>query len=516
MQNHEKMINPDKTPVMGLPEKDYSLPVVTEIVDSDITRVLMEPASSRSYFLEYEDEGQAIPVTEFPFTIGRSESSDLHLKEKTVSRVHAILKSDNHMVIIENLGGLNGVFVNGHSIKRVILIPGDKISLGGVSLVFHATQGNGSHGSGVVRESRTIRNLVPIVSTVISQPEDRVTAEASSEVDTLSDITDIEPVGTGRMKHVVWILLVVLAGAAGSIWYYQKRVDDRVFVLSSRDAENKSSKASTDDQEDRAGSQTNNPVKQQKKAISAVSGSQMKASNKLMMPATQQSSAQNHPSENPAVVPVKTTRQLILFEERKSRQLLEEAKALYLKGDEGSADDILQEMMRNTGHRAEYRQQAAELDKKLASLYASYSQGKQYFANSNKDGAFQSWIEMLKNERLIFSDLRSIYSQRVMDIVVREYEKRGNEAYAQDRPVDAYRNWKAAVQINPTSKARKSMEMMDADLQEIYRNGYRYETVDIRKAIKYWREVTEKAPAEHEYYIKAMAKLRWYEHLEKE
>ena len=50
MQNHEKMINPDKTPVMGLPEKDYSLPVVTEIVDSDITRVLMEPASPRSYF----------------------------------------------------------------------------------------------------------------------------------------------------------------------------------------------------------------------------------------------------------------------------------------------------------------------------------------------------------------------------------------------------------------------------------------------------------------------------------
>ena len=66
------------------------------------------------------------PVT----TIGRSESSDIRIKDPVISRLHAILQMDDEGVTIEDHGSKNGVLVNQSKIEQATLKHGDIVSLG--------------------------------------------------------------------------------------------------------------------------------------------------------------------------------------------------------------------------------------------------------------------------------------------------------------------------------------------------------------------------------------------------
>ena len=68
--------------------------------------------------------------------VGRGDNAHLQLDHETVSRTHARLSSDEHSLVIEDLGSLNGTWINGWRIDRPYrLAPGDELILGRVRLV---------------------------------------------------------------------------------------------------------------------------------------------------------------------------------------------------------------------------------------------------------------------------------------------------------------------------------------------------------------------------------------------
>ena len=71
-------------------------------------------------------------------TIGRSPDCDIFLDDVTVSRRHAIVARGAGSFTLEDLGSLNGTFLNRHRIEKAELENGDEVQIGKYRLIFLA------------------------------------------------------------------------------------------------------------------------------------------------------------------------------------------------------------------------------------------------------------------------------------------------------------------------------------------------------------------------------------------
>jgi hypothetical protein len=69
-------------------------------------------------------------------TIGRSPDCEIFLDDVTVSRKHAVLTQRDDTFLIEDLGSLNGTFLNRHRIESAELNDGDELQIGKYRLMF--------------------------------------------------------------------------------------------------------------------------------------------------------------------------------------------------------------------------------------------------------------------------------------------------------------------------------------------------------------------------------------------
>jgi hypothetical protein len=69
-------------------------------------------------------------------TIGRSPDCEIFLDDVTVSRKHAVLTQRDGKFVIEDLGSLNGTFLNRHRIETAELNDGDELQIGKYRLMF--------------------------------------------------------------------------------------------------------------------------------------------------------------------------------------------------------------------------------------------------------------------------------------------------------------------------------------------------------------------------------------------
>lgn len=85
-----------------------------------------------------DPSGQEHHLTEAITQIGRSVENHIVITSKRVSREHARILKDGRKLTIEDRGSANGTFLNDDRLlASVQLRDGDRISIGGVILVYH-------------------------------------------------------------------------------------------------------------------------------------------------------------------------------------------------------------------------------------------------------------------------------------------------------------------------------------------------------------------------------------------
>ncbi len=77
-----------------------------------------------------------IPLENATTTIGRKEDNDIVIDNQAVSGHHAQIVKEEDDFFIEDLGSLNGTFVNGFKVTKIELFKGDMILVGLHSLEF--------------------------------------------------------------------------------------------------------------------------------------------------------------------------------------------------------------------------------------------------------------------------------------------------------------------------------------------------------------------------------------------
>jgi pSer/pThr/pTyr-binding forkhead associated (FHA) protein len=80
--------------------------------------------------------GESFPLERDRMTIGRRPDSDVFLDDVTVSRDHALLVRRSGEIYLDDLGSLNGTYVNRQRIESHRLEDGDELQVGKFKLTF--------------------------------------------------------------------------------------------------------------------------------------------------------------------------------------------------------------------------------------------------------------------------------------------------------------------------------------------------------------------------------------------
>lgn len=89
--------------------------------------------------LEQRD-APAVVLGPDPVLIGRDPQNDVVLDDRRVSRKHAEVRLRLGRYTLYDLQSTNGTYVNGRRVAEKVLDDGDKISIGGLELLFHAAE----------------------------------------------------------------------------------------------------------------------------------------------------------------------------------------------------------------------------------------------------------------------------------------------------------------------------------------------------------------------------------------
>jgi phosphoserine phosphatase RsbU/P len=93
---------------------------------------------SLALVIDTGSERRRVPISKWPFTIGRAEDCDAAISDFRVSRLHARMEQDAGEWFIADAGSRHGTFVNGERAQRTRLKNNDEITLGvsGLKLIF--------------------------------------------------------------------------------------------------------------------------------------------------------------------------------------------------------------------------------------------------------------------------------------------------------------------------------------------------------------------------------------------
>jgi pSer/pThr/pTyr-binding forkhead associated (FHA) protein len=69
-------------------------------------------------------------------SIGRDPENDIQFSDRSVSKRHALVCLVGFEYVIQDLGSLNGIFINGERVKTAALRSGDTVKLGHAILRF--------------------------------------------------------------------------------------------------------------------------------------------------------------------------------------------------------------------------------------------------------------------------------------------------------------------------------------------------------------------------------------------
>jgi hypothetical protein len=118
----------DTTEVYQVDETGEIRPVDLDEVTGEGATLVIRSGGGRS--------GEAFNVSSDRMTIGRSPDAEIFLDDVTVSRNHALLVRRRDGLYIDDLGSLNGTYVNRRRIESHRLRDGDELQVGKYKLTY--------------------------------------------------------------------------------------------------------------------------------------------------------------------------------------------------------------------------------------------------------------------------------------------------------------------------------------------------------------------------------------------
>lgn len=120
----------DTTIAYQLDESGEAQPADLEQVGAEGGTLVIRSGGGRS--------GEAFRLASDQTRVGRSPEADVFLDDVTVSRNHALLVRRRDGVYIDDLGSLNGTYINRHRIESHKLADGDELQIGKYKLTYLA------------------------------------------------------------------------------------------------------------------------------------------------------------------------------------------------------------------------------------------------------------------------------------------------------------------------------------------------------------------------------------------
>lgn len=116
--------------------QDVEAPSHEEFQHTSVLPRVEEPFDTRPITPNLLLNGQTYAVLRSPTKVGRLPDNDIVLNDKRVSRHHAEVLQKGGRWLLRDTGSTNGTAVNGKIVKEALLMPGDRISLGGLEVTW--------------------------------------------------------------------------------------------------------------------------------------------------------------------------------------------------------------------------------------------------------------------------------------------------------------------------------------------------------------------------------------------
>lgn len=123
---------------------------------------------ARLIVIKGSDEGKQFSLNDSVASAGRDSSSRIRLMDTEVSRRHAEFFRTPEGHRVRDVGSANGTFVNGQSIRDVLLQPGDHVQIGQTVLVYTPDRGESSSAEDLAQRINLItRQDVELTNSII-------------------------------------------------------------------------------------------------------------------------------------------------------------------------------------------------------------------------------------------------------------------------------------------------------------------------------------------------------------
>jgi hypothetical protein len=114
----------------------YRIDETGELVPVDVGDVVADEGAALVIRAGGGRVGESFPLNADRMTIGRRPDSSIFLDDVTVSRDHALLVRRSGDYYLDDLGSLNGTYVNRHRIESHRLEDGDELQVGKFKLTY--------------------------------------------------------------------------------------------------------------------------------------------------------------------------------------------------------------------------------------------------------------------------------------------------------------------------------------------------------------------------------------------